>query len=174
MSIQRLVEALRRIALFHDLRPDQISQIARRAERVRFKPDDAIIRAGQLGDAAYLIISGTAERTSGPGRCGSEKLEPGTLIGEMAMFVETEFSSTVVCREPVKALKITRSGLLDLMVSDLTLADHILDKLAGRLRQLAGELRRIDAMLSPAVDSAQPPQPSESLRLLPPLVQSRH
>lgn len=174
MSFESLVEALRRVALFQGLSPAQLGEIARRAERVQFKPDDAIIRTGQPGDAAYLIISGTAERIAGPGHGDSERLEPGTLIGEMAMLVETEFSSTIVCREPVKALKITRSGLLELMVSDLTFADHVVEKLAGRLKQLAGELRRVDAILDSAADPAQPPQPSAPHRALPLPVQSAH
>src|SRR5688572_494090 len=109
MSIESLVEPLRRVVLFQGLGPAQINEIARRAERVLFKPGDAIIKKGEAGEAAFLIVSGKAERTAGPGNAESEELQPGSLVGEMAMLVETEFSSTVVCREAVKALKITRS-----------------------------------------------------------------
>lgn len=159
MSIGSLVEPLlRRVALFQGLRPDQLIEIARRAERVQFKPGNAIIREGDPGDAAYLIVSGTAQRTAGPGSDEIVELQPGTLIGEMAMLVETDYSSTVVCREAARTLRITRSGLLEQMSADLSLADHLLEHLAGRLRHLAGELRRIDALLGAAEQPMHPPR----------------
>lgn len=175
MSIGALVEPLlRRVALFQGLRTDQIIEIARRAERVQFKPGSAIIRAGQPGDGAYLIISGTAQRTSGPGSDEAAELQPGTLIGEMAMLVETEYSSTVECRETAKTLKITRISLLEQMSSDVSLADHILEALAGRLRHLAGELRKIDAILGVAEQPMQPPTAANRQLIAKPQPEAAH
>lgn len=151
MTFASLAEPLRRVALFQGLRPLQVSEIARRADRVVFKPDDTIIKEGEAGDGAYLIVTGTAVRTTAPGTDASaEPLGPGTLVGEMAMLVETDYSSTVICREPVRALKITRAGLLEQMSSDLALADHIVEKLSGRLKELANELRKVDETLAAA------------------------
>lgn len=164
MAIESIVDAVRQIALFQGLRPSQVSEIVRRAERVLFKPGDTIIREGEIGDAAYLIVSGSAVRTAGPVNSQPEELEAGTLIGEMAMLVETEFSSTVTCRERVKALKITRSGLLEQMILDPSLADHILEKLAERLRQLANQLRQIEKILGSSNEQERRPPPA--LRLL--------
>lgn len=174
MSIGSLVEPLRHVALFQGLRPVQLSEIARRAERVQFKPGETIIREGQPGEAAYLMVSGTAQRTAGPGRDDSAELQPGTLIGEMAMLVETDYSSTVVCRDAARALKITRSNVLEQMSSDLSLADHILEKLAGRLRNLAGELRRIDAILGTAEQPVQPPPAAGRLLAVEPQPDTAH
>lgn len=151
MAFASLTEPLRRVALFQGLQPLQISEIARRADRVVFKPGETIISEGQAGDGAYLIVSGTAVRTAGPGADASaEPLGSGTLIGEMAMLVETDYTSTVICREPIRALKIARASLLEQMTSDLALADHIVEKLAGRLKELANELRKVDQTLAAA------------------------
>ena len=148
MPLASLIEPLRRVALFQGLRPLQISEIARRAERVIFKPGDTIISEGCAGDAAYLIVSGKAVRTTGPGADeAAEALGTGTVVGEMAMLVETTYSSTVICQEPTKTLKITRDGLLAQMGCDLALADHIVDKLSTRLKLLADDLRKIDQAL---------------------------
>lgn len=175
MSIGSLVEPLlRRVALFQGLRSDQLIEIARRAERVQFKPGDTIIREGQPGDAAYLIVSGTAQRTAGPDSDETAELQPGTLIGEMAMLVETDYSSTVVCRDAAKSLRITRSSLLEQMGSDLSLADHILEQLAGRLRHLARELKRIDDLLGAAGQPLQAPPAGGCLLLVKPQPQSAH
>lgn len=174
MSTEPLAEPLRRVALFQGLRPIQVSEIARRAERIQFKPGDIIIGEGQPGEAAYLIVSGLAARTAGPGSDQAADIEPGTLVGEMAMLVETDYSSTVVCRQAVKAFKITRSGLLEQMSSDISLADHILEKLSGRLRQLAGELRRIDAILGSSEQPTQPPPAAGRLLVYEPRTESAH
>lgn len=151
MSFAPLSEPLRRVALFQGLQSAQISEIARRAERVVFNPGDIIIEEGVAGEAAYVIVSGKAARKTGPiTNDPAETIGPGTLVGEMAMLVETSYSSTVVCQESVRALKITRTGLLAQMSSDLALADHMVDKLASRLRSLANDLRKVDdALASP-------------------------
>lgn len=154
MSIGSLVEPLQRVAILQGLGPSQLSEIARRAERVQYKPGEILISEGTPGDAAYLIVSGTAKRTAGPG-AGDSNLGPGTLLGEMAMLVETDYSSTVVCEEPVRALKITREHLLEQMSTDISLADHFLAELSGRLKQLAVELRNIDDTLA-AVETPKP------------------
>ncbi|MCL4766160.1 MAG: cyclic nucleotide-binding domain-containing protein [Hyphomicrobiaceae bacterium] len=149
MSFASLVEPLRQVALFQGLEPIQLSEIAKRAERVVFRPGEAIISEGRAGGAAYLIVSGKAVRTAGPGaEPTSEPLSTGTVVGEMAMLVETRYSSTVVCEEPIKALKITRDSLHEQMRSDLALTDHLLDKLSSRLRLLADDLRKIDETLA--------------------------
>src|SRR5690606_25790 len=110
-----------------------------------------IIANGQTGDGAFLIVSGAAFRTAGPRiHEETEPLGPGTLIGEMAMLVETEHTSTVTCTEPVRALKVARASLLDQMANDLDLANHFVEKLVSRLKELATDLKKVDETLAAA------------------------
>lgn len=146
MSYELLLEPLRRVPLFQGLSPLQISEIARQAERVMFRAEDVIIQEDQVGQAAFLIITGEVERTSGPD--AGATVSPGTLLGEMAMLVETTYSSTMVCKGPVRALKITRESLHNQMQADLQLAEHFIEKLSSRLRALAQDMRRVDQILS--------------------------
>src|SRR5690554_744906 len=62
MTIELLVEPLRRVALFQGLQPAQLNEIARRSERIQFKAGDTVISEGQPADAAILIVTGTAKR----------------------------------------------------------------------------------------------------------------
>jgi len=156
MSTGSLVEPLRRVALFRGLSPGQLSEIARGADRVQFKAGDTIISEGQAADAAILIVSGTGKRTAGPRSDDDTVGRPGILLGEMAMLVETDHSSTIVCEEPVRALKITRERLLELMAADISLADHFVAELSKRLRQLATEIREVSETLRPATKSEHP------------------
>jgi hypothetical protein len=96
--------------LFQGLTPLQISEIARRAERVIYNPGAMIIEENAEGDAAVLIISGKTVRVSGPELTSrTSPVAEGSLLGEFAMLVETTYSSTVVARGQVRALRTTRS-----------------------------------------------------------------
>jgi CRP-like cAMP-binding protein len=149
MAHDALVDPLQRVALFQGLKPEQIAEIGRQAERIVFRPGDRIIEEGGEGDAAFLIVAGDAMRTSGPEIQGAaERISPGSLIGEMAMLIDTEHTSTIIAEGPVRALKITRASLHGQMAADPSLADHFVTKIIGRLHALAEELRNIDRELA--------------------------
>ncbi len=149
MAIDALVKPLLTISIFRGLKPLQITEIARRAERVIYRPGDVIIEEDAIGDAAVVIVSGDAVRVSGPEYSGSpEQIREGSLVGEMAMLIETAHSSTIVARGNVKALRLTRSEMLEQMAEDQSLAEHFVARISGRLQSLANDLRAIDSALA--------------------------
>lgn len=150
MSIDALSKHLLRLELFQGLKPLQITEIVRQAERVVFKPGQTLIEDGTPGDAAIIIVGGEAVRTRAPMAEGSveEEIEPGSMLGEMAMLIETDYSSTVVARSTVRALRITRTSMLAMMLEDPALAEHLVAKVARRLHTIATELRKIDVVLA--------------------------
>lgn len=166
MAIDAFVQPLLKVALFQGLKPLQITEIARRADRIVYKPGDVIVAAHAEGDAAVLLISGEAVRTEGPGLSGdSEAVPAGALISEMTMLIETESSSTIVAKTPVRALRITRAEMLAHMADDPTLADHFIDKISGRLSAFVEDLRAIDRTLAgaeEAFDAIVPPSSAAS------------
>jgi CRP-like cAMP-binding protein len=149
MAIDALVKPLLGVELFRGLRPLQITEISRRAFRTVYKPGETIIEANVQGDAAVLIVSGQAVRVAGPGAAVGQPLPEGTLLGEMAMLIETEHSSTVVAKTPVRALRISRAEMHEQMADDCALADHFIHRIADRLKSIADELRVIDGVLDP-------------------------
>jgi hypothetical protein len=66
MAIHALVQPLLGVELFNGLKPLQITEILRRADRIVYKPGDVIIKTDDAGDAAVLIIAGDAVRIAGP------------------------------------------------------------------------------------------------------------
>jgi CRP-like cAMP-binding protein len=154
MTVEALVTPLLRVPLFQDLQPLHPAKIARRAERIVYKPGELIIREGGVGDAAYLVVAGETARIQGPGDLGEEDaVSANSLIGEMAMLIETEHTSTVIAKSQVRALRIPRDAMHELMEQDPGLAEHFIDKLTGRLQHLAEELRRIDQSLEGASET---------------------
>ncbi len=164
MALNALVAPLLGIDLFQGLRPLQITEIARRAERVTFRAGQMIVVSGQGGDAAFIVVGGEAVRTKGPGLAvAPEPIAVGSLIAEMSMLVETEHTSTVVALGPVRALKITRASLYEQMLSDRSLAEHLVGRINQRLHVLASELRTIDGRLALADVGPAPERPAPFL-----------
>jgi CRP-like cAMP-binding protein len=156
MAIDQMIVPLLRVPLFTGLKPLQITEIGRHAERIKFRGGRTIVEAGTPGDAAYLIVSGEAERRSGQGVLfQAEPVEPGSLVGEMAMLVEYVYRSTVVAIGSVHCLKITRAALHEQMRDDPALAEHLATRIGNRLAQVAAELRAIDQMLWPPSQALQ-------------------
>lgn len=149
MALDALVKPLLPIGLFRGLSPLQITEIARRAERIIYRPGETIIAEDTIGDAAVLIVSGDAVRVAGPEYKGvPESIAPGSLVGEMAMLVESMHSSTIMARGTVKALRLTRAEMLRQMEEDPSLAEHFVVCITGRLKSLADDLRLVDKALS--------------------------
>jgi len=138
-------ESIESAYLFSDLSNEQIDAITRLSEIVRFDAGDVITQADKPGEAAFLIVSGTASVEDGTPASGfQEPLGPGTFIGELAMLSEVTYSATVVAAEPVQALEVSRAALYEVMERDPLIAEHILEKLTARLSHLADELRAVD------------------------------
>ncbi|MBN8911322.1 MAG: cyclic nucleotide-binding domain-containing protein [Rhizobiales bacterium] len=150
MAIDALVLPLLNVPLFQGLKPLQLTEIARRADRIVYKPGDVIVTAHGEVDAAVLVVSGEAVRTEGPGLAtgANEAIPTGALISEMTMLIETECTSTVVARTPVRALRITRSEMHAHMAEDPSIADHFIAKISGRLSSCVEGMREIDRTLA--------------------------
>lgn len=150
MSMDAVSAHLIRLEIFQGLKPLQITEIARHAERIVYKPGQVLIEDGKGGDAAIIVVGGEAVRTKAPMAPADheEPIVPGSLLGEMAMLIETDYSSTVVARTTVRALRITRDAMLAMMLEDSSLAEHLVSKVARRLHTIAAELRKIDVVLA--------------------------
>jgi CRP/FNR family transcriptional regulator, cyclic AMP receptor protein len=157
MALDVVVQSLLGVELFAGLRPLQLAELARRSDRIVYKPGDTIICEGAIGDAAVLIVQGDALRVSGPALMGdAEPVLNGSLVGEMAMLIEAEHSSTVVARGMTRAIRLTRAAMLEQIAADPRLADHLSRKLAARLNGMADQLRELDDTLA-ALDGSYGP-----------------
>ena len=149
MAMDALIKPLLRLEIFQGLKPLQITEIARQAERIVFREGDIIVHSGASGDAAYVIVSGEAVCLKRSGaNVRAEPIEAGSLVGELAMLVEHDYSITVVAKTPVRALKLSREAMHGQMRDDRHLAEHISGKITARLTKLAAELRIIDGRLA--------------------------
>jgi CRP-like cAMP-binding protein len=154
MAIDLVLESLCRVPLFAGLTPQQITEIGCGAQRHAFRKGEVIAEAGAPGDGAYLILSGEAICKASPDtREPAEMVEPGSLVGELAMFVEHDYATTVVAAQGwVDCLKLERATLHAQMRADPGMAEHIADVIRSRLTLVAAELQIIDRLLTTAIE----------------------
>src|SRR6185312_9069931 len=137
MAIDALVKPLLSLPLFRGLPPLQLTEIVRRAERVIYAPGGVIATENQIADAAIIIISGRCVRLEDEGDASrGEPLPEGTMVSELAMLVEVVHASTVIAQDRVKALRLTRNSMRELMEEEPELAEHFSSHICGRLHRL--------------------------------------
>jgi CRP-like cAMP-binding protein len=145
MVVDAFAAPLLRVELFQGLKATQLTKIGRAAERIVYRAGDTITRAGDDADAAILIVSGAAEWLDGP---AGDEIEIGSLIGEMAMFIDHVYGATIIAKSQVRCLKLARTEMQSLLLRDPELAQHLTSKIAHRLTRVADQLRAIDNTIS--------------------------
>jgi len=174
MAFDPVLESLRRVPLFAALTTEQIAEIGQGAQRRTFRKGDTIAKAGEPADGAYLVLAGEAISRTGVDACGpTEPVEPGSLVGELAMLVEHQYGTTVVAQGWVDCLKLERATLHEQMRADPDIADRIADTIRCRLTLVATELEIIDRLLMSSVEQCgealptlKPPRPGQAAPLI--------
>ena len=101
-------EAMRRCPVLAPLSPDQLAGAAAAATRVQLPPSTPAFRAGDPGDAFYVIDEGTATVTAADGRVLAE-LGRGAVFGEAALLDAAPRSATVTASSPLSLLRLAKA-----------------------------------------------------------------
>jgi CRP-like cAMP-binding protein len=140
--------------------------MAQRAEKLSYWPGDTLVRAGQPGDGAYLLVSGPVERVAGLGASTPERVAPGMLIGEMAMLIEHNYAATFVARDRVFCLKFTRAAMHAYMCEDASVLEHFKRRITERMTRMSEDLRKIDRALAASAKTVVQPKPASQPRFV--------
>lgn len=143
------------LPIFRGLTRKQLGSIVDVATKAFFNEGDYLLTRNQPGHSAFLIITGSARCLHFPGTPSTgEPVGPGSLLGEMAMLVDTVHALSVQATERVRAVAIHREALKRAMLQEPAIAQTISDNLLERLHGFAGELRRLDALFAEVETSA--------------------
>jgi flavin-dependent dehydrogenase len=94
----------------------QRTALGKSFEELTFADGDTIMRAGELGDAAFLVLEGEVHIIGGAGELNV--LGPGVLVGLVALVDYEPRSATVTASGPVRAAKLTRDKFAALAEKD--------------------------------------------------------
>jgi len=148
MSVKAEAEAFQRIPLFAGCEPAHLQMIAFSAERVEFSTGQFIIRQGEKGAAAFLILQGKAEaRVEEEGETRHvATLDPGYFVGEVAMIADLPYSLSVVALENVHAVKIPRNLFMRVASEFPEFGAKVHAALSGKLNVSVSELRKVQSL----------------------------
>lgn len=106
---------------------------------------EVICRQGEPGDCMYVIETGEVEviREEPGAEVVVRRLQPGEILGEMAIFDRQPRSATVRARGRVRALTLDRRTFLSRVHEDPSLAYRILQRMSQRIRSLTEEVSRL-------------------------------
>ena len=157
-------------ALFRALKPEQLPQLVKVAELVRFDPGEFIVRQGEPSDSFFVVIEGTASVTVDKGQ--GEAVEIGQIplpssVGEVSLLLGEPRTASVTARGHVLALKFSAKAFEAMFQKIPQFGAALSSGLAYRVHLLSGKVE-IPEMPEPA-----PPSP-DVLDLLPMELIQRH
>ncbi|MEQ8602025.1 MAG: ABC transporter transmembrane domain-containing protein [Marivibrio sp.] len=128
-------QTLRQVPLFANLDPTRLKFLAFTSERKIYQPGEVLMREGEDGDAAYVILDGLADVLVGDGP--TEKvlfpLGPNKLVGELALLNDAKRSATVRAVEKTTALRLSREVFSEMARQDPYFAFEMTRDLGRRL-----------------------------------------
>ena len=147
MSLNEEVELLRNIPLFSNIEPSKLKLLAFTSERVAYEPGQELFHQGDDGDAAYIIIGGEAdiiiETDNGPFTVATFKRND--IVGEIAILCDVPRTATVLVKEKLETLVISKELFYRLILEFPQIAVEIMRELAQRLERMNAQLRELQA-----------------------------
>ena len=147
MSIDQEVDILRRIPIFAQIDPAKLKLMAFASERVTYKPGQVLFKEGEQGDAAYIVLKGTADiLIDGNGeQIRVASLSENEIIGEIAILCDIPRTATVQAATELITLKITTDLFFRMLMDFPERGVEVMRVLAHRLEQTTAQLRRAQA-----------------------------
>jgi CRP-like cAMP-binding protein len=150
MSLHQDVEVLRTIPLFAKIEPSKLKLLAFTSERLEFMDGERLFRQGDFGDAAYIILDGSADvlvETPG-GAVKVAQLTRNDIIGEIAILCDVPRTATVVASGELATLKVSKDGFFHLVTQFPQIGVEVMHELASRLHHTTQALTAARARLN--------------------------
>jgi len=150
VSLDADIALLREVATFDILDAEALRILAISAEVRTLAPGEALFRAGETADCAYVLVSGIVNLvTEVPGGEPKvlHKVKPGTLLGETALVAATPRPATALAAEAASVMRISRSTFLRMLEGYPQAAKKLRRAFAKRLESTMRALDRVRASL---------------------------
>jgi CRP-like cAMP-binding protein len=149
VALEDDIRRLARVPLLAELELDALRLLAFSAEARILRTGDVVFRAGDPTDSGYFIMSGSIALET-PGRSPAKKVVgPGSLVGELALLVDSARPATATSREPTTVLKISRALFRRILTEYPSSAAKIRNQTAARLKEFVEDLERMPGFREP-------------------------
>jgi predicted acylesterase/phospholipase RssA/CRP-like cAMP-binding protein len=144
--------ALRRTELFGTFEPAQLQHLG--FEERSIAKGAALVKQGEQADSLFVVLDGRLEAVlDGAQQVALERLEPGSVVGEIALMVGGRRSATVRALEDARVLVLTKERFERTYIENAQLAESFTRVLHERMRRIR-IARYLQEVLGP-LDAAQ-------------------
>ncbi len=143
MSLSDEFECLRKVPMFANVDAARLKLLAFTSDRLVFAPGDALFRQGEPGDAAYFIVSGSAEVLvhSLDGDLTVASIGENEMVGEISILCDVPRTATVRAVSELVTLRISKDRFFSVLEEFPEMAVGIMRELARRLELTTVRLR---------------------------------
>ena len=151
-TLMEEVEMLRKIPLFSGIDPGKLKLLAFASDRKVYKDGQDLFKQGEFGDAAYVIVDGSAEVLvdTDQGPVMVAEIGENEFIGEISILCDVPRTATVRSNGTLQTLKIKKEHFIGLVTQVPDLGVEIMRELASRLSKTTAELGEARRELSAA------------------------
>jgi CRP/FNR family cyclic AMP-dependent transcriptional regulator len=143
--LEMTIDTLRQVPLFESLYDEAAAELCHLLESIDCKAGAFLFRAGEQGDAMYLIERGKVRicvRATDGREVTLTELGHGDFFGEMALLDGQRRSADAIVAEDARLAVLSRDHFLSFMRGNSNVALEMLTALANRLRHTDELLRR--------------------------------
>ncbi|HKV13911.1 MAG TPA: Crp/Fnr family transcriptional regulator [Reyranella sp.] len=143
MNLNEEVEILKGIPLFSKVEPAKLKLIAFTGERMNYAAGQELFHQGDVGDAMYVILAGSADvlLETPNGQIRVAELRKNSFVGDIAILSDVPRTATIKAREPLTTLKISKDMFYRLVAEFPQMAIEMMRELAHRLEDTNQKLR---------------------------------
>lgn len=120
------------VAFFEGFTDDELARVAALADDVEAEQGSVLIDQGRVGQECYVIIDGRAGVWIGDEHVAT--LEPGSMVGEMALVDHRPRSATVVAETALQLIAFDTKHFKQLLEEMPKAHDRVMQILSARMR----------------------------------------
>lgn len=143
-------DALSQVYLFRELTPHEMERLLSISKEKKAKNNELIFKEGDIGDAFYLIVTGSVRISTMVPGVGEEALtilKEGEYFGEMALIDDAPRSASAIANDDTILLRIGKKDFRKLLEKQTDIAYKLLwvftKTLSARLRKTDEQLKSI-------------------------------
>ncbi len=144
MSLEQEVELIRRFPIFSRIQPAMQKLLCFSSERLTYEAGQVIFRAGDVADAAYVVIDGSIEISvpTPKGPLVVSTVGRNEIIGEIAIFGDVPRTATCTALTKLETLRISKDLFNNVIRESPDAAIELIRVLATRLSNTTAALSK--------------------------------
>ena len=148
MSIDDDIAFLEQVPMLAQLGESALRILAIGAESYSVSEGETLFAPGESADCAYVVRHGSFVIKPQAANGLESIAEPGSLLSESALLIETPRHATATAREDSIVLRISRAMFLKMLESNPQAAQQLRALFASRADQLARDFEKVHAILA--------------------------